>query len=146
MASSQNTNGDKPAKKGRMPSGVRGPGGPPPAGKPPAGQRGQLGAPSPGRSERRRAFEERSYPYLRRLNAVPRWLVVITPALLLFLGLILTGSLAWLGAILLFAVTALLAWLTALSWPAISPGSRFLRVIVVAALGGVAVLKALGRF
>jgi hypothetical protein len=146
MASSPKDKGDKPRGKDRMPSGVRGPGGPPPAGASSSGQRGPLGAPSPGRSDRRRAFEERSYPYLRRLSALPRWLVVITPAVLLFVGLILTGPVAWLGGILLLLVTALLAWLTALSWPAITPGSRLLRSIVVLALFGVAVLKLMGRF
>jgi hypothetical protein len=146
MASSPKDKGDKPRSKDRMPSGVRGPGGPPAAGAASSGQRGPLGAPSPGRSDRRRAFEERSYPYLRRLSTLPRWLVVITPAVLLFVGLILTGPVAWLGGILLLLVTALLAWLTALSWPAITPGSRLLRSIVVLALLGVSVLKLLGRF
>ena len=146
MASSQKDKGEKPGGKGRMPSGVRGPGGPPPAGASNAARGRQPGGPTPGRSDRRRAFEERSYPLLRRLSAAPRWLVVITPALLLFLGLVLTGPVAWLGGLLLLLVTALLAWLTALSWPAISPGSRLLRSIVVLALLGVAILKLLGRF
>jgi hypothetical protein len=57
-----------------------------------------------------------------------------------------TGPLAWLGAILLVLVTLMLAWLTALSWPVITPGSRLLRGGVVLALGGIAVLKAMGRF
>ena len=148
MASSQNSKGDKPAKA-KMPKGVRGPGGPPAPSASSASSRGSQ-RPQPGTrpvsSARRRAFEERSYPLVRKLNALPRWLVVIAPALLLFGGLIMTGSLAWLGALLLALVTLILAWLTALSWPVISPGSRLLRGGVVLALGGMAVLKALGRF
>jgi hypothetical protein len=145
MASSQNSKGDKPAKA-KMPNGVRGPGGPPaPSPSSGAGQRPQPGT-RPASSSRRQAFEERSYPFVRQLNALPRWLVVITPAVLLFAGLVMTGPFAWLGAILLVLVTLMLAWLTALSWPVITPGSRLLRGGVVLALGGIAVLKAMGRF
>jgi len=77
---------------------------------------------------------------------MPRWLVVITPAIVLFVGLILPGSFAWLGGVLLLLVAAFLGWLTALSWPAIGPAARLLRVVVVAALAGIAVFKAMGRF
>ena len=57
---------------------------------------------------------------------MPRWLIVVAPAILLFGGLILTGPLAWLGGILLFVVWLFLAWLTALSWPALD--ARLARV------------------
>jgi hypothetical protein len=138
----------KPGKPAdRMPKGVRGPSGPPPA--PAAGRAAgrSTGGPRPAASSPgRRALEERSYALLRVLHGVPRWIVVVLPAALLFLGLVLTGPLAWLGGLLLLLVCALLAWLTALSWPAITPGSRLLRVVVVLALLGVAVLKLLGRF
>jgi hypothetical protein len=87
-----------------------------------------------------------SYPLLRRLHSWPRWLIVIAPAVLLFLGLILTGPWAWLGGIALFLVWAFVAWLTALSWPALTPGSRLFRLLVVLALAGVVVLKFMGRF
>jgi hypothetical protein len=161
MASSQNSKGDSSKrdapKKGKTPSGVRGPGGPPPAptpgassarpgGRGPAGSRPMMGAASASPSDLRRRFERFSYPLLARLHVVPRWIIVVFPALLLFLGLVLTGPLAWLGGLLLLLVSVLLGWLTALSWPAITPGSRLLRVVVVAALVGVAVLKLLGRF
>ena len=150
MASSQNDNGEargrKPSKPS-MPSGVRGPGGPPPAPRPGTPQSSGRRAPSPGApTARRSALEERSFPLLRRMHAIPRWIVVVVPALLLFVGLILTGPLAWVGGILLLLVCALLGWLTALSWPVLTPGSRILRVIVVAALAGISVLKLLGRF
>ncbi len=129
----------------RLPRGVRGPGGPPPVparGSSPARPvRGATGG-----SAARVGFEERSRPLLRWMHALPRWVVVIAPAILLFLGLILTGPVAWVGGILLLLVAAFLGWLTALSWPAITPGARFLRVLVVLALTGVAVFKFMGRF
>lgn len=133
-------------KKGKAPSGVRGPGGPPPPGTSgkPRGYRATVS--TPGASERRQAFERLSFPLLSRIAAVPRWLFVTVPAALLFLGLIQTGSLAWLGGVFLLAVFAILTWLTALSWPAITPGSRLIRVIVLLALFGIAVLKFMGRF
>lgn len=124
----------------RLPRGVRGPGGPPPA-----GARGGTPRPTPSAAGRG-AFQQRSLPLLRWMHALPRWLVVIAPAIFLFVGLVLTGPVAWLGGLLLLLVALFLAWLTALSWPAISPSARALRVLVVAALVGIAVFKFLGRF
>ena len=136
---------DQPRKrKDGLPEGVRGPGGPAASGP----QR----RPEPGRvtgtnaTGARARFEEMSYPLLRRLHSWPRWIIVIAPAVLLFLGLILTGPWAWLGGIALLLVWAFVAWLTALSWPALTPGSRLFRLIVVLALAGVVVLKFMGRF
>jgi len=80
------------------------------------------------------------------MQRVPSWLVVILMATCLFLGLSHSGSLAWLGGILLLVVAIFLGWLVTLSWPVISPGSRILRVVVVAAIVGIAILKFLGRF
>jgi hypothetical protein len=79
------------------------------------------------------------------LHGLPRWLVVVTPAILLFVGLVLPKSFGWLGGLLLLLTAALLAWLTALSWPRISGGQKFVRTVIVLALVGLAVLKALGR-
>ena len=142
--------GDQPRKKGSMPQGVRGPGGPPPAPSTAksggASERPSIGTPSPSPSSARKRFEEFSFPLLRTLHGMPRWLIVVAPAILLFGGLILTGPMAWLGGILLFVVWLFIAWLTALSWPALTPGSRIFRVLVVLALLGIVVLKFLGRF
>lgn len=85
-------------------------------------------------------------PLLARLHALPRWLIVVMPAVLLLVGLLLRDSWAWLGGIVLLLVWAFLAWLTALSWPALEPRSRFFRLLVVAAFGAIVVLKFLGRF
>ena len=145
MASSK---GEQPRKKGSMPDGVRGPGGPP--SPRPAGSRGPGSARLPmgaaGASSRRQALERASYPLLARIHAMPRWIIVIAPAVLLFLGLVLSGPWAWVGGLCLLLVWAFVAWLTALSWPALSPGSRLFRLLVVLALGGVVVLKFMGRF
>jgi hypothetical protein len=135
-------------RKRKPQGGVRGPRGPqqtPPAkggGRTPA-KPGSGRAPAPGRRAR---FEELSLPIIRTLAGLPRWLVVVTPAVLLVLGLVLSGPLAWLGAIFLIVILVFITWLTALSWPAITPGSRILRSIVVLALAGVTVLKLFGDF
>lgn len=132
------------------PKGVRGPGGPPPPSRPTSAKSSAGAKPSarPAASAqgRRRALERFSYPILLTMQRVPRWLVVILMATCLFLGLIQSGSLSWLGGILLLLVAVFLGWLVALSWPVISPGSRILRVVVVAAIVGIAILKFLGRF
>jgi hypothetical protein len=76
---------------------------------------------------------------------MPKWLIVVLLAVLLVLGMVQTGSLAWLGALILGLLALFFLWLLVLSWPVIPPSGRLLRAIVVVALAGVAVLKALGR-
>ena len=77
---------------------------------------------------------------------MPRWLLVVLIASCLLLGLALTGPLAPLGAIFLLIVATFLGWLLLLAWPVLNPGRRMIRLVVVLAVLGLAVLKALGRF
>lgn len=122
----------------RTPKGVRGPSGP------------QVGRPTPRPTSTspgaRGTFERISLPILAKLHAMPRWLIVVLPAIGLFGGLLLRDSWAWLGGILLTLVWVFLAWLTALSWPALTPGARFFRALIVVFFGGIVILKFLGRF
>lgn len=139
---------DKPSKGPSTPSGVRGPGGPPPA--PSRGSAGTGGSsarrPAAGRPSGFRArLEQASYPALVRLRRIPRWLMVILPAVLLFAGLVMPAGLAWLGGILLAIVGLFLAWLLLLSWPVLSAQSKLLRLIVIVAVFGIAFFKAMGR-
>ncbi len=108
---------------------------------------GRKPAPAPAaESSSRRSLERISAPWLLRLHRLPRWLVPIGLAVMLFLGLLLSGPWAWLGAVLMVLVGLFVSWLTALSWPILTPGSRAIRVVVGAVLFGLAVLKALGRW
>jgi len=66
-------------------------------------------------------------------------------AVLFVFGMIQSGPLAWLGALILGLLTLFFLWLLVLSWPAIPASGRLLRGIVVIALAGVTVLKAMGR-
>ena len=90
-------------------------------------------------------FQRASLPLLTRLTHLPKWVLVIVMATLLVLGIIQTGYLAWLGALLLGILTLFFLWLLVLSWPAIPTTGRVLRGIVVVALAGATVLKAMGR-
>jgi len=140
-----------PGKKGKQPQGVRGPGGPPPPpartpAAPSGPSKGQPTVPSKPASPARVKFENVSYPIVERLNRLPKFVIIVTPGVLLFLGLVLTGAVAWIGGILMLVVAAMLAWLTALSWPVIPVRSRIIRVIVVAVVIGFAGLKFSGRF
>lgn len=92
----------------------------------------------------RRTLERLSAPVLIRLHVLPRWIVPVLLAVALFAGLAL--PVPWLGALLLVIVGLFLAWLTALSWPILTPSARFVRAVVTAALFGIAVYKAMGRF
>ena len=87
-------------------------------------------------------FEEASRPMLGWMQGLPSFVVPVLLASTLFLGLTLRAT--WSG-ILLFFVAAFLSWLTALSWPAISTGSRVLRLVVNVAVLGLGVLKLMGR-
>jgi hypothetical protein len=129
-----------PGKKDGSTPGVRGPRGPQGG--------GQAGTPARKSTATglRGRFEDASFPLLRVMTALPRWLIVVLPAVLLVAGLVLTGPWAWLGGIFLLVDFLLLTWLTALSWPVIGPGSRLVRAMVVAALLGITILKFAGRF
>lgn len=128
------------AKKGE-PEGVRGPRGPqrPNAGRRPVEGRG---AASPARA----SFERASMPLLARMHALPRWIMVVLPALVLLAGLVLSGDWAWLGGLALLLLAVFLGWLLALSWPALNLGPRMIRGITVLAVAGLAYFKATGRF
>ncbi len=94
----------------------------------------------------RRTLEVKTGPLLVMMHSMPRWVLPVVLAAALFFGLLLDGSWAWLGAILLGVIAIFLAWLLALSWPLLSGSSRLIRVVVVLAVAGMAVLKALGRW
>ena len=125
----------------KEPRGVRGPRG---------AQGGSQGS-SPGGQPRREpqhrnAFERISYPWLVRMLAVPRWLVVVLIASSLLLGLVLSDGLAWLGGIFMTFVGLFLLWLLALSWPALTPSRRIIRLMAVVGVLGLAFLKFTGSF
>ena len=90
----------------------------------------------------RARFEAASRPVLVRMRALPTFLIPMLMAVLMFVALAVRQP--WAGA-LLIVVSAFLAWLTALSWPAITTGSRVLRVVVDLAILALGVLKLLGR-
>jgi hypothetical protein len=85
-------------------------------------------------------------PLLVTLNRLPRWIIVVLMGSLLFLGLIQTGDLAWLGGIFLAIVALFLGWLLVLAWPVLPVQARLIRAVVVAAAAGVAILKFTGGF
>ena len=129
----------KRQKKGQLPPGVKGPAPQPSRSGNPRRDNTPAGTP-------RGNLERASIPILARLMSVPRWLIVVAMGTFLFLGLIQTGDLSWLGGIFLLIVGGFLGWLLALSWPVLTPGRRLTRIVVVAAVLGIAVLKFLGRF
>jgi hypothetical protein len=90
----------------------------------------------------RERFEDFSRPILLRMQALPAFLIPATLGILLFLGLMLPAT--WSG-LLLILIAVFLTWLTAVSWPVITPGSRFLRVAVDVAVLGLGILKLMGR-
>lgn len=135
------------ADSGKQPKGVRGPGGPPPpaSGTPAKGGAPRSGPGRPPATGARASLERASYPILLRLRAIPRWIMVVLPGVLLFAGLVMPASLAWLGGLLLALVGVFLGWLLLLSWPVLGQSSRLLRLIVIVAVFGIAFLKAMGR-
>lgn len=92
-------------------------------------------------TSRRARFENRSRPLLLRMQRLPSWLVPALLGVVLLLGLAL--PMAWSG-ILLILIALFLTWLTAVSWPAISPASRAFRLLVDLGLFALGVGKLLG--
>ncbi|CAB4870268.1 unannotated protein [freshwater metagenome] len=80
-----------------------------------------------------RAIAARSMPALIRLNALPRWFVVVGLGALMVGGLILENRI---GGLLLLIVTAFVGWLLLLSWPVLNRSARTVRALVVLVLAG----------
>lgn len=118
-----------------------------PSGRPAGNPTGRSKQPAqPQGSSARRTLERYSARPLVTLHGLPRWLVPVALAVLLFVGLLLSGPWGWLGAVFLVIIALFVTWLTALSWPILTPGSRMIRVVVAVVLFGLAVLKAMGRW
>lgn len=77
----------------------------------------------------RRNFERRIGPLVALVGQLPRWVPFLVVAGLLVGGLLAQGVV---GAVLLLALGLLLTSLLVLSWPALQPAARLLRVAVVA--------------
>ena len=78
-------------------------------------------------------------PGLARLLALPKRVLPITVALMLFTGLVAGGVV---GLVLLLTLAAGLAWLAAAFWPVTPPAGRLLRVTLILAVAVIGVLKA----
>lgn len=92
-------------------------------------------------SPTRRALERRSVVPLTVLHRMPRWLIPVIVAVLLLAGFFISA--AWAG-IFFILVAAFLGWLLALSWPVITEGSRFFRLVVIAVVAGVGIMRLMG--
>lgn len=129
---------------GRDRKGVRGPRGPQGSAAP-SSTSGKAGGTVAGGPTGMNAFQRASYPVLRFLSGLPRWLLVVVLAGLLVLGVIQTGPLAWLGVLILAFLGLFFLWLLAHSWPVTPWSGRILRLVIVVALFLGAYLKAIGR-
>lgn len=83
-------------------------------------------------------FERRSVGPLRRLSALPRWMILLGVLGVLMAGLLVQGTV---GGLTLVLLAAFLGWLLTLSWPTLDPPSRLLRLAVVAGLVAVAATR-----
>jgi len=88
----------------------------------------------------RQSIERLSLRPAAYLRALPRWLPPVVIAALFIGGLAVHG---WGGAAMLLVVTAFLAWLAVLSWPALGAPGRAVRVLALAALVGLALWQGL---
>jgi hypothetical protein len=90
---------------------------------------------TPGASPTRQAAERRSAKPLLYLYQLPTWVPPLLLVVFLIAGLAVRGPA---GAVALCVVAAVLAWLAALSWPRLSSGGRFGRIVAVAAVLAIA--------
>lgn len=105
-------------------------------GRPSGNDRGREQRPFSGRAQRppssyqspaRKKFEELSFKPLKAIHSMPRLILPLIMGVLLLAGLLIPSPLA---GLLLIVLGLLLAWLVALSWPAIEIPSRAIRVLV----------------
>jgi hypothetical protein len=80
---------------------------------------------------KRRSLEKASAMPIAFLSQLPRWVPPLVLAGLFVAGAVVRG---WAGAVALFLVAAFVAWLASLSWPALRPAGRLLRVAIIALL------------
>ena len=76
------------------------------------------------------------------LHQLPVWVLPVVLVVFLAIGVSVGGVI---GAIALAVVAAALLWLAALSWPRLGPAARLIRVLTIAVVLGVAVLRLLNR-
>jgi len=94
---------------------------------------------TPQASPARAAAERRSARPLLFLHQLPAWLAPVVAVVLLVAGLAVRGPV---GAVFLVGVAAALGWLASMSWPRLSAGGRLGRLVVVAAMLGLAAWQA----
>ncbi len=80
---------------------------------------------------------------VRRLHALPRWLVPLLMVALFGAGVIVRGRL---GLACLAALLAFMGWITYLSWPVLRRDQRLIRLLVLGMLGGIAAAQARDLF
>ncbi len=111
------------------------PQGPParPPQRPPQRPSQPKGAPArpPGSTGARRSLENASALPITFLHQLPRWVAPSVLAGLFVLGAFVRG---WVGAVAIGLVALVIGWLASLSWPALNPPGRVLRVLIVALL------------
>lgn len=86
----------------------------------------------------RERIERSSVGPLARLRRIPTWAVFLLVLGCVVGGLLLDGVAS---AALLAVVGLLLVWLAFLSWPALPPPARLLRVLTIAVVLGVGVYR-----
>ena len=76
----------------------------------------------------RRRVERHSASALARLGRLPSWVPLVLVVALTAGGLLIRGPV---GAALLAVLAALVGWLAYLSWPALPPNARLVRMLVL---------------
>ncbi|HXW44158.1 MAG TPA: DUF6703 family protein [Streptosporangiaceae bacterium] len=94
---------------------------------------------TPQASPARAAAERRSARPLLFLHQLPAWVAPVVAVVLLIAGLAARGPV---GAVCLVGVAAALGWLASMSWPRLSAGGRAGRLVIVAAMLGLAAWQA----
>jgi hypothetical protein len=94
---------------------------------------------TPDASAARASAERRSAQPLLFLHQLPVWVAPIAAAVLLIAGLAVRGPV---GAVALVLVAGALGWLASVSWPRLSAGGRFGRLLAVVAMLGLAAWQA----
>ncbi len=84
-----------------------------------------------------------SRPWLVRLSALPRFVLMLGTVGLLGVGIFVPG---FVGAFCLLLIGLFLLWLALLAWPALGAGPRLLRVSVAMLVIAYAGAKAIGAF
>ena len=90
----------------------------------------------------RQSIEKRSAPLLFTLHSMPRLVVPVTMLALMLLGTTVKSAV---GGLFLLPIALFVLWLVYLAWPTLTPRQQLMRILAIAIVWSIMILRLLGK-